>query len=62
MTAISMAKQKLRMSLYLPDELKAKVEKLAEMESRTISNYIESLCREAVGLAIKEGRLNEDDE
>jgi len=61
MTAITMAKQKVRMSLYLPDELKTKVEKLAEMESRTISNYIESLCREAVDKAIKEGRLNEDD-
>jgi predicted DNA-binding protein len=60
MTAITMAKPKVRMSLYLPDELKAKIEKLAELESRTLSNYIESLCKEAVDKAISEGKLRED--
>lgn len=54
-----MPKPKVRMSLYLPEELKAKLEKLAELESRTVSNYIEALCKEAVDKAVNEGRLRE---
>jgi hypothetical protein len=46
---------KRKISVYLPDDLKRKAEKLAESKKRSLSNLIEVLLQEAVDKAEAEG-------
>jgi hypothetical protein len=55
-TVITTDKRKI--SAYLPDDLKEDADKLAESESRSLSNLIEVLLKQAVEKAKAEGRIH----
>ena len=46
---------KKRITLYIDEDIKAEVEKLAKFHNRSASNFIESLCAEAIRKAKQEG-------
>ncbi|MGL4618724.1 MAG: ribbon-helix-helix domain-containing protein [Chroococcidiopsis sp.] len=48
---------KTKVGTNLDEDLKNDLEKLAKVESRSVSNLIELLCKEAVVKAKKEGRI-----
>lgn len=48
---------KARVATYIEEELKAKLEKLAALEDRSVSNFLERLIKQVVEQAEKEGRL-----
>ena len=52
-----MATDKRKISAYLPDGLKEDSEKLAKSASRSLSNLIEVLLRQAVEKAREEGLI-----
>lgn len=54
---MTVATDKVRVSTYIEDELKPKLEMLAKVRKRSVSNLIEVLCQEAVDRAEKEGEL-----
>lgn len=56
MTA-AMPTNKAKVGTYIDKTLKDDLEKLAETESRSVSNYVELLIKEAVAKARVEGRL-----
>lgn len=56
MTA-TMPTNKAKLGVYVDQELKAHVEKLAQLESRSVSNFIEILLKELVANAKAEGKL-----
>lgn len=56
MTA-TMPTNKAKLGVYVDKELKAGVEKLAEMDSRSVSNFIELVLKELVANAKAEGKL-----
>ena len=56
MTA-TMPTNKAKLGVYVDQGLKADVEKLAELESRSVSNFIEILLKELVANAKAEGKL-----
>lgn len=49
---------KLRVSLYIEENLKIELEKLAKVKKRSLSNLIEVLCEEAVQQAKKQGEIS----
>jgi predicted DNA-binding protein len=57
MTATVISEAKKRMSIYLTPSLKEDLEKLAASKSRTISNMVEVLVRDAVEKAKKQGEI-----
>jgi predicted transcriptional regulator len=48
---------KARVATYIDDELKQKLEKLAETEDRSVSNFLERLIKQVVEQAEKEGKI-----
>lgn len=54
-----MATKKPRVSFVIPEDIKDDLEVLAQMEARTVSNYLLVLVRQAIAVAKKEGKLNE---
>ncbi len=55
--AMTLATDKRKASVYMDEDLKNDLEKLAKVESRSVSNLIELLCKEAVVKAKREGRI-----
>ena len=56
MTA-TMPTTKAKVGTYIDQELKENLVKLAERESRSVSNYVEILIKEAVAQAQSEGKI-----
>ena len=54
---MALATDKKKASVYMDEDLKGDLEKLAKVERRSVSNLIELLCAEAVERAKKEGRI-----
>ncbi|MBD2093080.1 ribbon-helix-helix protein, CopG family [Microcoleus sp. FACHB-1515] len=52
-----MPTDKARVAAYIPHELKEKLEKLAEVEDRTVSKILERLIKQAVAEAEEKGLL-----
>ncbi|URD50733.1 hypothetical protein [Chroococcidiopsis sp. CCNUC1] len=52
-----MATDKKKLSVYVTEEVRKDLEALAKLESRSISNLLESLGKEAVRKARKEGKI-----
>jgi len=50
-----------RIVVYLPEELKADLERLAKSHYRPVSNMVLTLIQEAVDEAKSEGRIQSDD-
>jgi uncharacterized alpha-E superfamily protein len=50
-----------RIVVYLPEELKADLERLAKSHHRPVSNMVLTLIQEAVDEAKSEGRIQSDD-
>jgi predicted transcriptional regulator len=48
---------KARVATYIEEELKQKLERLAALEDRSVSNFLERLIKQAVEKAEKEGKL-----
>ena len=48
---------KAKVGTYIGQDLKDSLVKLAEQESRSVSNYVEILIKEAVAQAKSEGKL-----
>lgn len=57
---LEMPAKKPRVSFVIPEEIKDDLEKLAQMEERTVSNYLLVLVRQAIQRARQEGKLTED--
>ncbi|MEA5595767.1 ribbon-helix-helix domain-containing protein [Rivularia sp. UHCC 0363] len=53
-----MVTDKKRVSLYIEENLKIELEKLAKVRKRSLSNLIEVLCEEAVRQAKKQGEIS----
>jgi predicted DNA-binding protein len=54
-----MPSRKERVSFVISEEEKRTLEKLAAMDSRTVSNYLMTLIRKEIAKAEREGRLDE---
>ncbi|MEZ2246838.1 hypothetical protein [Microcoleus sp.] len=50
-----------RIVVYLPEELKADLERLAKSHHRPVSNMVLTLIQEAVDEAKSEGRIQSED-
>jgi predicted transcriptional regulator len=48
---------KSRVATYIEEELKQKLEKLAALEDRSVSNFLERLIKQVVEQAEREGRI-----
>jgi predicted transcriptional regulator len=48
---------KARVATYIEEELKQKLERLAALEDRSVSNFLERLIKQTIEQAEKEGRL-----
>ncbi|WP_199295700.1 ribbon-helix-helix protein, CopG family [Trichocoleus sp. FACHB-591] len=48
---------KSRVATYIEEELKQKLEKLAALEDRSVSNFLERLIKQVVDQAEREGRI-----
>jgi hypothetical protein len=49
--------KKKRITLYFDDDLKADLEAVAEVESRSVNNLLEVVCKELVRKARMEGKI-----
>jgi hypothetical protein len=56
----TLATDKLRITAYVDDKLKVKLDALCAIRNRSISNLVETLLREAVRLAEESGELAKD--
>ncbi len=54
---MAVATDKRKVSAYLDEEVKEKAERLAKLESRSLSSLIEILLKEAIRKAEEEGKL-----
>ena len=54
---MTLATDKKKASVYMDEGLKRDLGKLAKLQSRSVSNLIELLCKEAVIKAKKEGGI-----
>lgn len=48
---------KARVATYIEEELKQKLERLAALEDRSVSNFLERLIKQAVEQAEKQGKI-----
>ncbi|MDX2244790.1 MAG: ribbon-helix-helix protein, CopG family, partial [Leptolyngbyaceae cyanobacterium bins.302] len=48
---------KSRVATYIEEELKQKLEKLAALEDRSVSNFLERLIKQVVEQAEREGKI-----
>jgi uncharacterized protein (DUF1778 family) len=53
----AVATDKARLMIYLEPDYKRLLEQLAEVHSRSMSNFVEVLIKEAVDKAIRDGAL-----
>jgi len=53
----TMPTTKAKVGTYIDQDLKDNLVKLAELESRSVSNYVEILIKEAVAQAQSEGKI-----
>ena len=56
---MTVATDKVRVSTYIEDALKPRLELLAKRRKRSVSNLIEVLCQEAIDKAKKDGELKD---
>lgn len=54
-----MPTKKPKLSLYIPDDLKASISRLSEVRNRSVNNLIETVMRDEVRRAIASGELDE---
>jgi hypothetical protein len=54
---MSVATDKRKVSAYLDEDVKDKADRLAKLESRSLSSLIEVLLKEAIRKAEEDGRL-----
>lgn len=54
-SANDVATSKAKLMVYLDPEMKDDLEKLSQVENRTMSNYVETLIREAIAKAKNDG-------
>ena len=54
-----MPTKKPKLSLYIPDDLKASIARLSEVRNRSVNNLIETVMRDEVRRAIASGELDE---
>ncbi len=54
---IEMPTDKARVATYIDEELKKKLEKLAELEDRSVSNFLERVIKDVVAKAEQEGKI-----
>ncbi len=54
-----MPTKKPKLSLYIPDDLKASISKLSEVRNRSVNNLIETVMKDEVRRAIASGELDE---
>lgn len=54
---MTVATDKRKVSAYLEEEIKEKADRLAKLESRSLSSLIEVLLKDAIRKAEDEGRL-----
>lgn len=57
MSQVEMPTDKDRVATYIDHELNEKLKKLAQMEDRSVSNFLERLIKETVAKAESDGRL-----
>lgn len=57
MYLIDVPTDKSRVATYLDEELKQKLERLAALEDRSVSNFLERLIKQVVEQAEKEGKI-----
>jgi len=57
MSQFEMPTDKARVATYIDHELNEKLKELAQMEDRSVSNFLERLIKETVAKALSEGRL-----
>ena len=57
MTVFSVPTDKSRVATYIEEELKQKLEKLAALEDRSVSNFLERLIKQIVEQAEREGKI-----
>jgi predicted transcriptional regulator len=57
MTIFSVPTDKSRVATYIEEELKQKLEKLAALEDRSVSNFLERLIKQIVEQAEREGKI-----
>jgi len=56
----SVVTAKKRHSLYLEENIKTDLDRLAKLRKRSVSNLIEVLCQEAIASAKESGELKND--
>jgi uncharacterized protein (DUF1778 family) len=56
---IDVATSKAKLMIYLDQDYKKDLERLAEIDGRSMSNFVERLIRETVDAAKKSGELKE---
>jgi len=61
MTGLDMTTEKARVATYIDHELNEKLKRLAQMEDRSVSNFLERLIKETVAKAESDGRLTGND-
>ena len=54
-----MPTEKLRVVVYVDEEIKAAIEKLADMDDRPVSNYVLQIIKKEIADARSDGRLPE---
>jgi predicted transcriptional regulator len=57
MTYLNVPTDKARVATYIDEELKQKLEKLAALEDRSVSNFLERLLKQIIEQAEKEGKI-----
>lgn len=55
---MAVATDKTRVSTYIEQKLKEEAEKVASLQGRSLSNYIEQLIKQDVARAKKEGEID----
>ncbi|MCU0567916.1 MAG: hypothetical protein MUF49_15110 [Oculatellaceae cyanobacterium Prado106] len=58
MRDLDMPTEKARVATYIDHELNEKLKRLAQMEDRSVSNFLERLIKETVAKAEADGRLS----
>lgn len=57
MCLLDVPTDKARVATYVDEELKQKLERLAALEDRSVSNFLERLIKQVIEQAEKEGKI-----
>lgn len=57
MNQLDVPTDKARVATYIEEDLKKKLEQLAALEDRSVSNFLERLIKQVVEQAEREGRI-----